>query len=182
MTPFWQHVKSGDWLTIERIRAYSLILLAIAAISTIGWIALSNNGIDPNGKPLGTDFLSFYAAGSLVLDGKAADVYDMAAHYARQQHIFGSAIPYYGWLYPPIFLLIATPLALLPYTAALALWQGTTLLLYIGVIGWIVRTIRTEHPEFGYTWLLAALAFPAVFINLGMDRTDFSRLHFSARR
>ncbi|HEY0219194.1 MAG TPA: hypothetical protein VGC26_05425 [Afipia sp.] len=58
--------------------------------------------------------MSFYAAGSLVLDGRAAEVYDMVAHYARQQQIFSPAVPYYGWLYPPIFLLIATPLALLP--------------------------------------------------------------------
>lgn len=173
MKAFWQRVKSGDWLTVERARAYSLILLAIAVIAIIGWIGLSHGGVDANGKPLGTDFLSFYAAGSLVLDGRAAEVYDMAAHYARQQQIFGPAIPYYGWLYPPIFLLIATPLASLPYTAALLLWQGVTLLLFIGVIGWIVRTIRNEYPEFGHTWLLVALAFPAVFVNLGHGQNGF---------
>ncbi len=173
MNPFWKSLKNGDWMTLKRVRAYSLILLIIASVAAIGWITLSRGGIDSNGKPLGTDFSSFYAAGSLVLDGRAAEVYDMAAHYARQQQIFGQAVPYYGWLYPPIFLLIATPLAMLPYTAALVLWQGVTLLLYIVVIGWIVRTIRNEHPEFGHTWLLVALAFPAVFVNLGHGQNGF---------
>ncbi len=40
-------------------------------------------------------------------------------HYAREQQIFGPATPYYGWLYPPIFLLVAARLALLPYPLAL---------------------------------------------------------------
>ncbi|RTL48321.1 MAG: DUF2029 domain-containing protein [Bradyrhizobiaceae bacterium] len=173
MNRFWQHVKSGDWLTLERVRGYSLILLILAGLAMAGWIMLSKGGVDPNGKPLGTDFLSFYAAGSLVLDGRTAEVYDMAAHYARQQKIFGAAIPYYGWLYPPIFLLIATPLALLPYAAALALWQIATLLAFLGLIGWIVRPIRIAHPEFRHTWLWVALAFPAVFINLGHGQNGF---------
>ena len=69
-----------------------------------GWIGLWDGLIDRNGKPIGTDFASFYAAGSLVLDGRAGEVYEMAAHYAREQQIFGAATPYYGWLYPPIFL------------------------------------------------------------------------------
>jgi len=97
-------LRSGQWLTAERARNYSLILLAFYAVAAVGWIALSGGLTDPNGKPIGTDFSSFYAAGSMVLDGRAADVYDMAAHYARERQIFGEATPYYGWLYPPIFL------------------------------------------------------------------------------
>ena len=100
----WQELRSGRWLTADRARAYSLILLAFYAIAIIGWIALSDGLIDRNGKPIGADFSSFYAAGSLVLEGRGSDVYSMAAHYAREQQAFGAATPYYGWLYPPIFL------------------------------------------------------------------------------
>ena len=131
MAPFWQELRSGRWLTAERTRAYSLILLALYVIAIVGWIALSDGLVDRNGKPIGTDFSSFYAAGSLVLDGRAGDVYNMAAHYAREQQIFGPATPYYGWLYPPIFLLVATPLALLPYALALIVWQSATFALYL---------------------------------------------------
>jgi alpha-1,2-mannosyltransferase len=167
MTHIWQGLRSGQWLTAARARGYSLILLAFCAIAAAGWIALSDGLIDRNGKPIGTDFASFYAAGSLVLDGRAGDVYNLAAHYAREQRIFGAATPYYGWLYPPVFLLVATPLALMPYLLALAVWQISTFALYLSVIGRIVARMRTHGIVIGPVWLPVAAGFPAVFINLG---------------
>ena len=169
----WQILRSGQWLTVDRARAYSLILLAFYAIAAIGWIALSNDLIDRNGKPIGTDFASFYAAGSLALDGHAGAVYDMAAHYAREQQIFGATIPYYGWLYPPIFLLVAVPLALLPYSAALIVWQGASFALYLAVIAAILAKLRREDGAVARLWLPVAAAFPAAFINLGHGQNGF---------
>jgi hypothetical protein len=169
----WQELRTGRWLTAERARAYSLILLVLYVAAMIGWIALSDGLIDRNGKPIGTDFASFYAAGSMSLQGHAAAVYDMAAHYAREQQIFGAAIPYYGWLYPPIFLLLATPLALLPYPLALALWQGASFAFYLAVIAAILRPMRRENGAVARLWLPVAAAFPAVFINLGHGQNGF---------
>lgn len=169
----WQELRTGRWLTADRARAYSLILLALYAVATIGWIALSNGLVDRNGKPIGTDFSSFYAAGSLALEGHAASIYDMAAHYAREQQIFGAATPYYGWLYPPIFLLLAVPLALLPYPVALIVWQGASFALYLAIIAAIVRPLRREHAAIARLWLPVAAAFPAVFINLGHGQNGF---------
>ncbi len=173
MTHIWQGLRSGRWLTATRMRGYSLILLGFYAVAIVGWIVLSNGLIDPNGKPLGTDFSSFYAAGSLVLDGRAADVYNMAAHYAREQQIFGAGTPFYGWLYPPIFLLVAAPLALLPYPLALGAWQISTFALYLSVIGVIVRRLRRRGIAIGPIWLPIATGFPAVFINLGHGQNGF---------
>jgi alpha-1,2-mannosyltransferase len=173
MLLFWQGLRSGQWLTAERARSYSLILLVFYVIAIVGWIVLSDGLVDRNGKPVGTDFSSFYAAGSLVLDGRAGDVYDMAAHYAREQQTFGAATPYYGWLYPPIFLLIATPLALLPYPLALATWQGGTFALYLAVIAAILRRPRRDGGAIARLWLPVAAAFPAVFINLGHGQNGF---------
>jgi alpha-1,2-mannosyltransferase len=170
---FWQDLRSGEWLTPARARGYSLILLGICAIAIAGWIAISDGLIDRNGKPIGTDFSSFYAAGSLVLDGRATDVYNMAVHYAREQQIFGAATPYYGWLYPPIFLLLAAPLALMPYLLALAVWQISTFALYLSVIGVIVRPMRMRGIAIGPIWLPIAAGFPAVFINLGHGQNGF---------
>jgi alpha-1,2-mannosyltransferase len=168
----WRLFRSGRWLTAERARNYSLILLAFYAIAIVGWIALSSGLTDPNGKPIGTDFSSFYAAGSLVLEGRANDVYDMAAHYARERQIFGDATPYYGWLYPPFFLFVVAPLALLPYPVALAVWQGASFALYLAVIAAILRPIRNDGT-IARLWLLAAAAFPAVFVNLGHGQNGF---------
>lgn len=173
MTHIWQGLRSGQWLTAARIRGYSLVLLGFCAIAAAGWIVWSGGLIDPNGKPIGTDFSSFYAAGSLALDGRAADAYDMAAHYAREQQIFGQATPYYGWLYPPIFLLVAAPLALLSYPLALAAWLISTFALYLSVIGVIVRRLRRRGIAIGTIWLPVATGFPAVFINLGHGQNGF---------
>ena len=102
--------------------------------------------IDRNGKPIGTDFASFYAA---RFDGARRATPprsgDMTAHYAREQQIFGAATPYYGWLYPPIFLLVAVPLALLPYSLALIIWQGASFALYLAVIAAILAKLRREN-------------------------------------
>jgi alpha-1,2-mannosyltransferase len=173
MVGFWQELRSGRWLTADRTRAYSLILLALYAIAIVGWIALSDRWVDRNGKPVGTDFSSFYAAGSLVLEGRPADVYNMAAHFAREQQILGAATPYYGWLYPPLFLFVATPLALLPYPLALIAWQGATFALYLAVIAAILRQPRHQGGAIARVWLLVAATFPAVFINLGHGQNGF---------
>jgi alpha-1,2-mannosyltransferase len=168
----WGQFRSGRWLTAERARVYSLILLVFYALAIVGWIALSGGLTDPNGKPIGTDFSSFYAAGSLVLDGRAGDAYDIAAHYARERQIFGEATPYYGWLYPPIFLFAVTPLALMPYPLALAVWQGASFALYLAVIAAILRRIR-DDATVARLWLPAAVAFPAAFVNLGHGQNGF---------
>jgi hypothetical protein len=178
MTHFWQaapwhELRTGRWLTADRARVYSLILLAFYTIAAIGWIALSNGLVDRNGKPIGTDFSSFYAAGSLALEGHTAGIYDIAAHYAREQQILGPATPYYSWLYPPIFLLLAVPLALLPYSIALIVWQGASFALYLAVIAAILRSLRREHAAIARLWLPVAAAFPAVFINLGHGQNGF---------
>ena len=173
MAHFWQGLRSGEWLTPARARGYSLILLGLSVVAVVGWIAVSDGLIDRNGKPIGTDFSSFYAAGSLVLDGRAGDVYNMAAHYAREQQIFGTATPYYGWLYPPIFLLLAAPLASMPYPVALAVWQVSTFVLYLAVIGVIVGRMGKRGMAIGPTWLAVAVGFPAVLINLGHGQNGF---------
>jgi hypothetical protein len=167
MTHIWQRLRSGEWLTASRARSYSLILLGICTVAAASWVALSDSLTDPNGKPIGTDFSSFYAAGSMALEGHGLNVYDMAAHYARQQEIFGAKTPYYAWFYPPFLLFIAVPLALLPYPAALIVWQAATMAFYVCVVGAILQPIRQSRPDLGYLWALLALAFPAVFINLG---------------
>jgi hypothetical protein len=172
MTSSWRQFQTGGWLTAARVRAYSLILLGVYAIAIVAWIALSQNMVDSNGKPIGTDFASFYAAGSLALDGHAAGAYNMAEHYAREQQLFGPQTPYYGWFYPPLFLLLAAPLALLPYALALALWQLASFAGYFAMMRAILRAapLWRSHAALG---LLAAVAFPAVFINLGHGQNGF---------
>ena len=160
-----QGLKSGDWLTAARARGYSLILLGICALAIAGWIAVSPGLIDPNGKPIGTDFSNVYAAGKLTWQGHPADAYDPALQHAAEKAVFGGReVPFYGWHYPPFFLAVAFLVASLPYAFGLALWLAASLAAYLAAIRAIL-----PRPE----TLLIAAAFPAVFINIGHGQNGF---------
>ena len=153
------------WATPQRLKAYSLILIAAYAVALVWLVATAHGGVDAYGRPLGTDFSDVWTAGRLALAGHPAQIYDPAAHYAAQQAAFHDPkIPFYGWHYPPMFLLAASLLALLPYLAAVVAWQGLTLPLYLGVMRRIV-------PQKGAA--LIALAFPAVYMNLTHGQNGF---------
>jgi hypothetical protein len=166
MAGFIDLLRSGAWLTRERVRLVSLAMLA-ATVLGAGFLAVTSDGLnDRFGRPLGTDFSNVYAAGTYVLDGQPAAPFDPPRQYAREQAIFGPATQFYGWHYPPFFLGVAASLATMPYWLALIVWQGTTFGLYL----WSMRSIPSTRDPL---WLLLALAFPAVFINLGQAHNGF---------
>jgi alpha-1,2-mannosyltransferase len=165
-------VRTGDWLTRERARLWSLAVLVASATGLVFVVATSDGLNDYQGRPLGTDFSNVYAAGTYVLDGRAAAPFDWPAQYAREQAIFGDKTPFYGWHYPPFFLFVAGLLALMPYALALAVWQATTLALYLLMARAILNACGDDAAR-DKLWLLLALAFPAVFVNIGHGHNGF---------
>lgn len=79
--------------------------------------------------PTGMDFLDFWAAGRLVLQGHPELAYNIAVHGAVENTIahIGGRMPF---PYPPPFLAIVTPFALIPYGLAMILWVAATALFY----------------------------------------------------
>ena len=174
MAGFIDILRSGSWLTRERVRLVGLALLAAFVLGAGFLIATSNGLNDRFGRPLGTDFSNVYAAGSYVLDGEASAPFDPPRQYAREQAIFGEATQFYGWHYPPFFLGLAALLAAMPYWLALIVWQGTTLGLYLLSIRSIVPPpLPVTGMKSDHFWVVLALAFPAVFINLGQAHNGF---------
>jgi hypothetical protein len=169
MAQFLDILRGGDWLTLARMRLWAFAVLIASAGGFLYLVVTSDGLTDYQNRPLGTDFASFYAAGSLVLEGKPGAVYDGATHYMRQRALFGSETPYYAWLYPPFFLFLAGALALLPYLLALVIWQGVTFALYLIAIRAVIRSAAPAASgiESGGLWLLLAIAYPAVIINFG---------------
>lgn len=160
-----ESARSGDWLSKERITVYPRMVLAVIAGMILVWIALSEGLIDPNGKPIGTDFSNVYAAGVLTLKGQPQDAYDPALQHAAEKEVFGGRdVPFYGWHYPPLFLFAAAALSVLSYGWALLAWMAVTLPAYL-------LAIRGILPKPGT--LVVALAFPAAFINLGHGQNGF---------
>jgi alpha-1,2-mannosyltransferase len=179
MSTFLAAMRDGQWLTRERIRLWALAVLAASVIG-LGFLLVTSDGLnDYQGRPLGTDFSNVYAAGTYVLDGKPAAAFDWPAQHARERQIFGNKTPFYGWHYPPYFLFIAGLLALMPYALALAAWQAATLGLYLGAVWLILRSSAPKRCALkpraldGPMWLIVALAFPAVFVNIGHGHNGF---------
>src|SRR4029450_3100285 len=121
-------ISSGDWLTRERAIRIAVIC-GLVSLAILGFLFSSSSGtLDWRGRPLGTDFSQVWTAGRMVLDGRAADVWNWNAHRAVQLAFHGPRLAeWYGWHYPPPFLLIAAALATMPYVAALFVWQAATL-------------------------------------------------------
>ena len=157
-------IRTGSWLTPARLRAYCVILLVFAVFG-LGFLLVRSNGlVDYQNRPLGTDFSNVYAAGKWVLQGRPEAPFSPALQHEMERKIFGAHTPFYGWHYPPVFLGLAALLALPPYLLSLALWQAATLMLYLWNIAAIVDDRRV---------LLAALAFPAVLVNIGHGHNGF---------
>ena len=171
MAVFIDLLRSGVWLTRERIRLVAFALLAATVLGAVFLTATSDGLNDRFGRPLGTDFSNVYAAGTYVLDGQPTAPFDPAKQFAREQAIFGQATQFYGWHYPPFFLGLAALLAAMPYWLALIVWQGVTLVLYVFTIRAIVSPFPGIKNE--RLWLVLTLAFPAVFINLGQAHNGF---------
>jgi hypothetical protein len=156
---------SGDWVNARRVRLVCLLLLAATILSYAMLLLTSHGTLDGMGRPIGTDFSDVYAAGWMADHGHAAAAWVWPEHYKVQQALHHSkAVPFYGWHYPPPFLLIASALATLPYLVALALWLGATLAAAVTVAHRIVP---------GRGTVLAVIAAPATFVCLGHGQNAF---------
>ena len=162
----FHHLRSGDWLNRGRILAYARILLAIQTITLAIMIAGTHGWIVPLHKPATTDFVSFYAAGSLVDAGTPALAYDQDAHYAAEERATEPGIGYQFFYYPPVYLLLCAVFAGLPYLAAFIAFEALTLVAYLMV----ARRILGERSD-AVLWPL--IAFPAVFWTLGLGQNSF---------
>jgi alpha-1,2-mannosyltransferase len=71
-------LRSGDWLTRERVRLVALAVLIASAAGFLYLIVTAHGLVDFQGWPLGTDFSNVYAAGSYVRDGEPDAPFDLS--------------------------------------------------------------------------------------------------------
>ena len=156
-------LATGEWLDRPLV-TFAAVLMIGGTLVGLGLLFVTASGtLDVFGRPLGTDFSSFWTAGRMALEGHAPAAYDWQAHQAMQQRIHGTD-DYYPWSYPPIFLLVAAAAALVPYVPALALWQAASATAAASAF-WAILPSRRA--------LLIAAGFPAVLICLGHGQTGF---------
>jgi hypothetical protein len=125
---------------------------------------MSRDLVDREGKPLGADFITFYAASELALQGRLAEAYDPSHMLAAERAAVPANIETFPWLYPPSFALAVLPLALMPYVLALVVFLGVTLALYL----WLVYRVLPDRRA-----VVAALAFSGAFVNAMSGQNGF---------
>jgi hypothetical protein len=155
------------WLNSQRIRVYSAIVLGIFVVAYLGLIALSlPDFVDPRGKPVGYDFIAFWSAAWLALQGRPEAAFDWQALAAAHQAAVPALRPFtlFLWHYPPTFLLLVLPLGFLPYLAALGVFLAGSITAWAALIRRIV-------PDRSY-WIAAA-AMPAGLVNVFHGQNGF---------
>lgn len=160
-----QSLRHGDWLTPQRLRGYPAVFLVLWLVGAALWVGFSDGAMDALGRPLGSDFMGFWATAQVLLAGNGPAAYDEAALTAAQVAAAGTTdVPHYTMLYPPPGLLLILPLGLLPYLASLALWLAGTMAAYL-----VVLWAAWRHPLVPYL----ALAAPAVFVTVSHGQNAF---------
>ncbi len=154
-------LRDARWLTADRVRAYGLMIATGFAAMAL-WIIASEVFVYHTPGVLGGDFLSFYAASKLALSGHAAEAWHRAAH-LKVEHSLAPTQGYLAFFYPPPYLLLCWPLALLPYGVALTLWILAT----AGAALAAMRRLLTAFAPDVRVALPVLLAFPALWINAG---------------
>jgi alpha-1,2-mannosyltransferase len=135
----------------HRTVATGMAVLFVIVAGWTCWIIYST--------PQAADFLSYWAAAKLALDGVPANAYDIGKHRAVELAI----APIDGLLpfpYPPPFLLLLVPFGLLSFALAFAAW-----LIFTG--GLYVATVRRTAP------LPYSLAHPSALANVLIGQNGF---------
>jgi hypothetical protein len=136
---------------------------------TITWTALLvqlilslQDGHNSDGDLFGGDYSSFWAASRLVLAGLPADVYVPALHRLAELPVLTRG--YEAFFYPPPYLVLCIPLALLPFLPSLSIFLCATGVAFLGTT---LRILRARWAVF------ATLAFPVVALNIIAGQNAF---------
>jgi hypothetical protein len=158
-------LRDAPWITANRISIYPKIFIAAYLLTYLLQVSAMHGIVDWRGLPIGADFVNSWGGSHLALSGHPEQVYNFAAiHAAEEAAVHAHSDKVFGWYYPPTFLLIVLPLALVPYLWALAAWSLTTLGAYLAVL-------RKTAPWKETLWL--TLAFPGTWINLINGQNGF---------
>jgi alpha-1,2-mannosyltransferase len=158
--------RPPNFLDGKHIQRYGLAFLLTELSLFLFVIAGTHGLIVPLDRATTTDFVSFYAAGSLADAGAPELAYDQAAHYAAEQRATARGVEYNFFYYPPPFLLVCGALAQLPYLPAFVAFQVLTLVAFLLVARLITQAGRWRD-------LSPLLAFPAVLWTIGLGQNAF---------
>jgi hypothetical protein len=142
------------WVTT---RGLAVVMLGLGVVL---WIALVAELAMPLRDSLHHDFLAFYSAGRLVLDGRPDGLYDISALTAIQRTLIPDPVGMNGYMpfiNPPFVAVAFAPLAALAPEIARALWA------LIGVALFIASAVALTRTMTGRDRLVAMVLLAASF-------------------
>lgn len=151
---------------------------AVATLAVVGLATVLVGVMNDDTGGYGGDLPSFYAAGTIVLNGEGANLYDAAVQQAAQSQQFPEGQFLY-FAYPSYTAVLYAPLAALPYPAAFVIH---TLLAIGALIGAVVafrplaRGMLDGPTRLGIGVAVAALSYPLFRSILGGQNATFSLL------
>lgn len=164
-----------------------LRLIALAGV--IGWLlaflvhfATLESLTDRDGEPIGGDFVSVYTAGRLVLEGHAADLYDLRLQQKTQGVIVGEAA-YRGlcsFVSPPGVAAAFAPLALLPFRWAYLVYTAVLLAAFVAALRLLRPHLPALRDHWGTVVGLSFLFYPFCITITGGQNTAISFLLMAA--
>jgi hypothetical protein len=152
-------LRNGTWLTEDRARFYGFVLAGVGIFLLAAfYVHILGDVFRAAGKPLASDFDTFWAASRLALQGHATEAYNSASLRAAEAEAAKlGANTWFVYLYPPPFLLLSLPLGLLPYLTALA---GFLVASFTAWAMCMARLVPSRWP------LLPLLSLPVGILNL----------------
>ena len=127
-------------LTQSRLQLYGYAIATIYGAFLLSAYTAGDWIVDAKGVPFYTDFACEWVAAVEALRGHSALLYDPAKFVEMQAALVGPGADFgANWPYPPIFLLIMAPFAVLRYGYAFIAWDLTTLFGCIAVVYVITR-------------------------------------------
>ncbi len=127
--------------------------------------SISPEYLDTAGRVVGRDFVNYWTGGVAVFDGMIPEIFDIQLYHPYQEQLLGLEFVEHNWSYPPHMLLLVSPLGLMPYLPALALWSAFMLGGYI----WVCSAQNVDRLAIAGALLLA----PASFVCLTTGQNGF---------
>lgn len=160
-------------LTIQRVRTYSGVLLAVGLLFDVTSVAMGHPPFHSFGHPLAIDLSNRITAGRILLDGMTAHLYDVSYQNAVQQRLLGGSHPEFLDIYisPPFVAYAFAPLAAVPYEVAAGIWTAITLVLMAVNAHMLWRWLpNLQQHGFGVVLVTMLSAWPV--IELVVDGQD----------
>lgn len=122
---------------------------------------------DRYGYLIGRDFINFWYAGRLAVQGRVAEIYDLLAYHAAMRAELAPTEPFMNFSYMPNALPLVAPLGLLPWSLAYPLW------LAIGIIAYFYGVFGERWREAAPRDMILVLAAPVALMVAGVAQATF---------